>query len=77
MMKIRIEQLFTENGIEVLSVISNKYEKTKFDLIREDWRFQQQKEKNMQRKNQLKIKYIIKILYRKASDGMKKMIFSK
>lgn len=76
-MKIRIEQLFTENGTEVLSVISNKYEKTKFDLIREDWRFQQQREKNMQRKNQLKIKYIIKILYRKASDGMKKMIFGK
>lgn len=73
-MKYTIQQCITDDGIEVFSIISNCYEKTKYDYIREDWRRQQQEEKLKARREELKIKNKLLKLIKKVGDTMIRLI---
>lgn len=74
-MSYLIENYVTESGIEVISIIPNVYKQTKYDLIRADWRRQQQIKRSQERKESMNLFFVATKLIRKIrGDFLKALI---
>lgn len=68
-----IESFVTESGIEVFSIVPNIYKQTKYDLIRADWRRQQQIKRSQERKESMNLVFVAKKLIKKIRGDFLKV----